>query len=683
MRQNHGLLIVASAILLSAGPALRASDHYKVLNGPDRMYFGHISYVDIAPGGRAPSVFREGAAGAEDAVVNLPIGPGDTVRTGDDSRCEIQFDTGTVIRLDHATELRVETVLAQSLSGPQQVSNLTLTRGRIYVMYKEFDRREMFQALTPNAALKLKHNTVAMVTSGVDGATDVQVKHGKASVLYGSGEEAKSREVGKAQRLILVGEHQAQTSTYIPSTDFELWNDDINARFDELHKGQSTLPEALQTLPKAVFYFAQQFGNHFGEWLWDEYYGYVWRPFVSNGVYPWGGWQPYFYGRWSMAGGRMYWVPEEPWGWIPYHLGIWQWDKKLGWVWLPGSMFAEAWVDWEFFFGYAGWRPWSLYDWFALCDPFYGPMAFGFRFYDSGWLYGAWPYGPSEGGGVPPGWKMPVRKITPDMLKQPQKTTTPLPKEMKTIVGRVLTAYKNGDPRITESVGRVPAGLRFVAKDDLRTPKVQEAAMPFERVPRFDVPAAGSRNGVLDQPAHPGREAARIFRVTGGRTGPAVLAQKGDDVRGADGPATQRRPASAGGDRALRTNDGPSLTGAPRAPAVAVRQADGDRSPNRPAHLDWNPDVRIARALSAHIEYSPGKNEIRCPEFRLTSGDRDRTGGYVPSLTRSGVSYTPASSVSSGVSTASPNASSSAGQGRASSGGASKESSGGGGKIKN
>jgi hypothetical protein len=666
MKKYPGLAVVAFAIFLAASPVLWASNNYKVLDGPDRMYFGHISYVDIPPGGKAPSVVRAGTAGAEDAVVNLPIGPGDIIRTQDGSRCEVQFDTGTIIRLDLDTELKVETVLAQSLSTAQQVSNLSLAKGRVYVMYKEFDRREMFQILTPNAALKFKHNTVAMVTSAADGSTDLQVKYGKTSALYGAGEDgANRRDVGKEERLILVGRDQVQQETYIRSTDFELWNDDINARFDELHKGQSALPKALQRLPKAVFYFAQQFGNQYGEWLWDDLYGYVWRPFLNDNSYPWGGWQPYFYGQWAMAGGQMYWVPEEPWGWVPYHLGVWQWDKKHGWMWLPGSMFAPAWVDWEFFFGYAGWRPWTLYDWFGLYDSYYGPMGFQFGMNDGGWFYGAFPW---SGGGAPA--NPPVKKITLGQLKQPSQSSKTAVGELKSVVTRVLTAYKNKDPRVLESVRHASSELRLVPKENLGAPKIQTAAVPFEKVPRFDIPAVSSRNGVLGQPADATREAARIFRIAGGHPSPAAL------------PGPREAGLQAAG-RAVAPGEGQALRRAAGMPG----RADGvARSTGRPAHLDWNPDIRVARILGVHIEYNSGKNEIRCPELRLGSSDRVRATGYVPSLTTGGVSYAPASSVSGGSpsTSASPSSSSSNGT-RTASGSAAKESSGstGGGKIKN
>jgi hypothetical protein len=672
MRQKGFWAVVACAVLLAAPALLQASGKYKVLNGPKNFYFGHISYTEAKSDGNDPVVLREGGGAPEAAVLNLPLGPGDTIRTTADRRCEIQFDSGTIIRLDVATELRIETILAQSLSSAKQLSNLVLSKGRLYVMYKEYDSREMFQILTPNAALKMGHKTVAIIRAAADTSTDVQVKFGKASAMFGPDERSlKKQDIKKMERLMVLKDHQFQRSTYIADSDFELWNDDINARFDELHKGQSTLPGPVQKLPGAVFYFAQQYGNAYGEWLWDNLYGYVWRPFLDDMMYPWG-WSPYIYGSWSNVGGQMYWVPGEPWGWIPYHLGIWQWDKKLGWVWLPGSLFAPAWVDWEFFFGYCGWRPWSLFDWF---DGFYTDFAY----MNDGWYYGLdggdWPgLLPGRDGGPI------LTSIRKDQLKQPDPLAGSLPKEMKDAVRRVLAAYKNGDPRVIEAIKRVPSHAVFVSKADLNAPKIQAKAQTWEKLPKANnVPPVKEGPNAFRQPAAPREAAARVFRAN------EVVQQL---VRRLENPVIPRavleRPA--GVPRPTSRADSPAQRsaglGAGRARSIETLQPGA-----HPRFLDWNPDVRIARELGVRIEYSGLRNEVRCPELKLSSHDRERSdGGLAPHMTSQGVSYGPATSVGGGGSSEGSGGRGS-GSGVAAGGGVQgstkQGSSEGGGKIKN
>jgi Family of unknown function (DUF6600)/FecR protein len=602
--------VVFGAILLAAAGGLWAADHYKVVNGPSDFYYGHISYIEAGPDGAVPTVVREGKAEPEAAVVNLPIGPGDIVRTTGDRRVEIQFDTGTIVRLDFATEFAVETVLARSLSRLDEITVMRLDRGRIYVQYREYDRKEMFQVLTPNAAVRMKHNSVVLLAAGTDGATEAQVKYGQASVRFGP--DAKSLDdkvVVKGQRLMVLKDHQSELATALEGTAFELWNNEVNAKFWQLHDA-SVLPKSLEKLPPAIFFFAQSYGRQFGDWLYDDLYGYVWRPFIDSGAYPWG-WQPYYYGRWGVFGAQEFWIPGEPWGWIPYHLGVWQWSKKIGWVWLPGSLFAPSWAMWDFYYGYACWRPWGLYDW--MNGP-YSPFGWGFNrsgFYygDGAWNYG--PYTPPSGGGAP-------TVIRRDQLRQPEGSDHPVPAEFRRVLANLREAYNRGNARVREDAADTARHLVFVDRRDLGARAIEEKALTWDKVPKAGPPADGT-DGRVRRTIEPQREASRI-------------------LRGLDRPAAPPRPvapppAAGTGPGAVRSIP---ASGAIRSEAGASR------------FRDWNPDVRVARALGAHIEYSAVRNEIRCPELGFSSRDRVAEDGLAPRLTSRGIAYEPASSVEGG-----------------------------------
>jgi hypothetical protein len=659
--KNGGIRrLVFFTAVLAASAGLWGADHYRVVNGPKDFYFGHISYIEPTAGGTDPVVIREGRPESEPGVLNTPIGPGDTVRTSADRRCEIQFDTGTIVRLDAATELRVETILARSLSAPDALSVLNLGQGRIYVMYKEYARREMFQVLTANAAVKLRHNSVALISAASDGTTETQVRYGRAQVLFGSDpERLDDRAVKKGERLIVLKDHQFELAAAIDGTAFELWNSEVNAHFEDLHEGLTSLPKPLQKLPPAVFYFAQTYGNRYGEWLWDDFYGYVWRPFIDNGTYPWG-WSPYYYGQWSYAAGQMFWVPQEPWGWIPYHLGVWQWDKKHGWFWLPGSMFAPAWATWDFYFGYAAWRPWSLYDW--MYDGSYWASGLGWS--GDGLYYSPyWANDPNAAGS--PGRTV-VRKGS---LKQPASSSLPIPAELRGLVKKVTTAYAGGDPRIRGGADEISRRLVLVAKDDLASRAIHEKTLTLDAVSKRTAVPAGEA-AVSQIVPDPRREAARTFL-------------------GVDGPVTSPRKVPA--PESVRV-EGRGITAYPSAPAVRTGLPARRTEAQAMRFRDWNPDLRVARELGVRIEYSSARNEVRCPELNLSSRDRERATGLSPHLTSHGVSYGPAVSVGGGYaggSSASPSASPSARSAGARSEGASTatrgeaKSGGEGGKIKN
>ncbi len=103
-----------------------------------------------------------------------------------------------------------------------------------------------------------------------------------------------------------------------------------------------------------------------GAWVSYPAYGYVWIP-GGMGY----GWRPYCLGQWAWTDYGWNWVSTEPWGWLVYHYGRWGWDGRLGWFWVPGNVWAPAWVAWRWGDAYIGWAPLPPGDDFS--------MAYGFR----------------------------------------------------------------------------------------------------------------------------------------------------------------------------------------------------------------------------------------------------------------------------------------------------------------
>ncbi len=624
MRSRSFVVIFLAAVVCLAPAAVFAKEHYRVVDKPNHFYYGYISFVEAEGDGKDPVVFREGSAEPVPAVVNLPLGPGDVIRTTAERRCEIQFDSATIVRLDVDTELKIETILAGSLSSTQELSNLFLTQGRIYVMYKEYSRREMFQVLTPAAAVKLKHKSVAMIKATADRSTDVQIKLGKASVLYGETESKLKREaIGKMDRLIVTGGGQAQVADYIGGTDFELWNEEVNSSFEELHEGAAVLPKPIQRLPRAVFHFAQNYGYRYGEWVWDDFFGYVWRPYLNDGRYPSGSWQPYHYGQWASYAGQMFWIPDEPWGWVPYHLGIWHWSKKLGWVWMPGSIFAPAWVDWDFFLGRFCWRPWTLWDWYwggAFADSFFGPYygPYGFGYWAGDWHY-QWPGAVPADDDVAP----PLDRIRKAQLKQPGSKGLPVPPELKGVLKKTGAAYERGDAWAVESMRKVPSHLLFLKAEDLGSRRAAEKSIKWDHVPRVKgIPLAEGESGSLEPTINPARRASLFLR--GIDVSREIKEMPGRDA--VRGPIKESRvPASV---RGITQDSEPPRESATvpvqrrRESSFVDRIRARTETSARPRFLDWNPDVRVASRLGVSIEYSSRTNEVRSPELRLSSRDR-------------------------------------------------------------
>ena len=89
-----------------------------------------------------------------------------------------------------------------------------------------------------------------------------------------------------------------------------------------------------------------------GDWVTVGSYGHCWRP---RGIDR--NWQPYLNGEWLYTEDGWTWVSYDPWGGDPYHYGTWSRSDAYGWVWIPGTIWAPAWVTWYVGDNDIGWAP--------------------------------------------------------------------------------------------------------------------------------------------------------------------------------------------------------------------------------------------------------------------------------------------------------------------------------------
>jgi hypothetical protein len=92
----------------------------------------------------------------------------------------------------------------------------------------------------------------------------------------------------------------------------------------------------------------------YGAWYDSPDYGYVWQPsvYVSDTS-----WRPYTCGSWAHSDAGWTWCSDEPFGWATYHYGRWGRCRQRGWVWVPGDVWAPAWVSWRRSDNHVGWCP--------------------------------------------------------------------------------------------------------------------------------------------------------------------------------------------------------------------------------------------------------------------------------------------------------------------------------------
>ncbi|MBN2245492.1 MAG: FecR domain-containing protein [Candidatus Aminicenantes bacterium] len=608
----------------------------------ENVYYGHISFSEFKHDGKDPVVIREDELIEEIAVLNLPLSAGDTILTPEDRRCEIQFDTGTILRLDINTALKLETLLAASLTSKEKMTNLVLKRGRVYVMYKRYMGQEVFQVKTPKTAVKLDHNSVTMIHSRNDSKTDVRVLEGKVYVMFGAEDllDLTELKVKKEQRLTINADDYRIPSDYQDDSDFMDWNVDLNENFIETHEGKTFIPQPIQKYPEAVFYFAQKYANLHGEWIYDRMYGYVWRPFY-NDSYPWGGWQPYYYGHWRRLDGELFWVPDEPWGWVPYHLGVWQWDKKHGWLWIPGDAFAPAWAVWDFYFGFYSWRPWSVWDWgvfFGREKNYYGdrwrlkddidgsakhPSSaspyFFMSAFESWWLGNrgsGWYFSSGNEQGKN------LTQINKDQLKRPETPPFKIPDKLKFANKNALKALEQGDKRALESLDAVFSQMVFVEGKHLDSLEISKKVLRLKDITQ----PAKDWNGDLKSISDPCQAAVQAhWEAEGATTLRQYMFGNQESTRHTTEHFKARETSEkVGGGRSFNREKGrtdPSTSVIERvfsSETMLTPHAFGSRSSGMQVR-DWNPDVKTARKAGVSIVYLSKTNEITCPELNLSS----------------------------------------------------------------
>jgi hypothetical protein len=304
--------------------------------------YGHISYVE-----GNPKVVRADQT-QEDAVVNLPVAPGDMVVTGEKSRCELQFDNGTVMRLGKKTRLKVTTVLAKSLTSKWKITTLELMEGKLYSLNQAYNK-ERFQVLTPNAAINLKKNSKTTIILK-DGETHLACDRGKFEMMYGEdANKLKTETVRKGKHFIVTADHKLKENDKL-DIDFQAWNQYINDNFKELHYGISKVPKKVYKYSKALVYWAEKWSSLVGDWVYDDLFGYVWRPAHDIYAHPM---KLFLNASYVEVNGQLFLVPNEPWGWVPAHMGTWVW-MKWGWTWVPGDAFfpGGSWYTYGGAFGY-------------------------------------------------------------------------------------------------------------------------------------------------------------------------------------------------------------------------------------------------------------------------------------------------------------------------------------------
>jgi hypothetical protein len=125
--------------------------------------------------------------------------------------------------------------------------------------------------------------------------------------------------------------------------------------YDQQTSEDTAAVQEYQPPPPEVLTVYQSDLNPYGSWVEVSGYGQCWAPNNRSS-----GWEPYTVGYWADTDYGWTWVAvddESQWGDVTYHYGRWYSAPSVGWVWIPGTTWAPAWVAWREGGGYCGWAP--------------------------------------------------------------------------------------------------------------------------------------------------------------------------------------------------------------------------------------------------------------------------------------------------------------------------------------
>ena len=297
----------------------------------------------------------------EAAVENMPVMAGDRLRA-DRGRVELRNDQGQAVYVDEA-----------SIVDISSETSIRLMAGSLRVIAAP-RAREAFRIDAPNATVTLLSpgDYRVRVAAGLrTDETELRVRDGRAelatdrgAVEVGSGEVSIARGVDAPSRPMVA--HAAP--------------DDLDGWADTRAGAYGTTASSAYLPPQIASYGAVL--DQYGTWAQEPEYGSVWYPSVAVD------WRPYAYGTWGHAGfyGSV-WIGQGPWAWPTHHYGRWGWNG--GWFWVPGPVWAPAWVSWGVGDGYVGWCPLGWNDLpvfgFSVGVGYYGGGYGSHGYYGHGW----------------------------------------------------------------------------------------------------------------------------------------------------------------------------------------------------------------------------------------------------------------------------------------------------------
>ncbi len=299
--------------------------------------------IQLRPAGES-----EWVAGA----VNVPLQAGDQIWVPDDSKAELMFRNGTLLRLGQDSSLEI-------VALRKDQTQLYLGGGHAYVNWPG-SKGHSIVLETPGPSVRTSRASIFKADVSESGDVDISVVKGE-TIAEQSGHETT---IAAGERVLLEKDvAEVQRTALLALDEWDQWNMQRDGEFFAPASSAKYLPEELAP-------YGPDF-DQYGQWVSTPDYGYVWAPSVVDD------WAPYSSGYWGWIGAGYVWMPCEPWGWAPFHYGRWIYAHPFGWGWVPPRRGHACWGP-----GYVGWvhTP-NRVSWVPLGprDTYYGYGHYGPR----------------------------------------------------------------------------------------------------------------------------------------------------------------------------------------------------------------------------------------------------------------------------------------------------------------
>lgn len=163
---------------------------------PEQSSVGKVSF----PLGNV-LVLSKGETRFRKATFNMPVKNGDKVETKKQSRCEITYNDGNIIRID---ERSIYTIEKATITDDKKEVESSLSIGKLWANLKKLIRGKDSWKLKSPAAVVAVRGTIYRMNAGADSSTQVLVYEGQVDVrpaTFGAGQSGLGAAPGPPRQI--------------------------------------------------------------------------------------------------------------------------------------------------------------------------------------------------------------------------------------------------------------------------------------------------------------------------------------------------------------------------------------------------------------------------------------------------------------------------------------------------